>query len=362
MKINPTLSLSTFLKTENNLDNFLKDNARSCFFFSSSRIALREGLRAIGLGSPHFSILVPSYICDAVIPFIKNLGLKVIFYNVLENLDPDILDIQNKISDSTKAIILVNYFGFPQKIDSVKRIAAKRGLYVIEDNAHSFLSKKGTSLLGTIGDIGFSSLYKTFPTCDGAVLYINKATISQKLQYASFSNLGKASSATSVCFWILYSLMNNYDSSGIASRIAAKLLDNSSNAKSDMIHCRALMSPFSLRLINSFSFHEIKIKRRQNFQFYLDNLKRLKGCKPVHYELDEGTVPWVFPVIAEKPKAFVSDLLRRKVPVFKWPALPPEISKVSEFSSAHFLAEHLICMPVHQGINTSQLKRSFARY
>lgn len=65
-------------------------------------------------------------------------------------IDPD--DIIKKISDRTKAIIVVHYQGYPCNMERIMKIAKERGLIVIEDTAQAFGAKYKSKYLGTIGD------------------------------------------------------------------------------------------------------------------------------------------------------------------------------------------------------------------
>lgn len=71
-------------------------------------------------------------------------------------LDPD--DIERKITDKTKAIIVVDILGQPYDADRINAIAKKHGLAVIEDNAQGPLATYHGKYAGTLGDIGVFSL------------------------------------------------------------------------------------------------------------------------------------------------------------------------------------------------------------
>ena len=71
-------------------------------------------------------------------------------------LDP--IDVERKISEKTKAIIVVHYFGYPTDMDSIMDIAKKHDVKVIEDVSHAHGGLYKGELLGTIGDVGAMSV------------------------------------------------------------------------------------------------------------------------------------------------------------------------------------------------------------
>lgn len=91
---------------------------------------------------------------------ISFVGAKAVFVDINPaTYQIDMLDLSNKITKRTKAIIPVHMYGAPGPIREVITFAKKNALFVIEDacQAHgaTFEGKK----LGTFGDIGVFSFY-----------------------------------------------------------------------------------------------------------------------------------------------------------------------------------------------------------
>lgn len=72
------------------------------------------------------------------------------------NLDPD--DVERKITDRTRAIIVVHCWGQPAEMDRFVDIAKRHNLYLIEDCAQAHLTHYKGKLAGTIGHLGTFSL------------------------------------------------------------------------------------------------------------------------------------------------------------------------------------------------------------
>lgn len=67
--------------------------------------------------------------------------------------------IEEKITERTKAILAVHLYGQACEMDKISRIARKHGLYLVEDCAQSHGATFAGQTTGTFGDIGCFSFY-----------------------------------------------------------------------------------------------------------------------------------------------------------------------------------------------------------
>lgn len=79
------------------------------------------------------------------------------------DIDPDTLcidpaDIEHRIGERTKAIVVVHLYGHPCEMDAILEIARRRGVKVIEDASHAHGALYKGRLVGTIGDVGCMSM------------------------------------------------------------------------------------------------------------------------------------------------------------------------------------------------------------
>jgi len=114
------------------------------------------------------------------------------------NMDPK--SIEEKISEKTKAILVVHLAGNPANMDAIMAIAGKHGIKVIEDCAQSYLSYYKGKLAGTIGDIGCFSLndFKHISAGDGGmVLLKDEETYKKAFRFAdkNYDRFSKDASA-----------------------------------------------------------------------------------------------------------------------------------------------------------------------
>lgn len=94
------------------------------------------------------------------------------------NISPD--SIKDKITDKTKAIIVVHWGGYPCDMDKIQEIANQYNLLVIEDAAHAFGAKYKNKNIGTISDytcFSFQSIKHLTTGDGGAVSSLNDDNI-----------------------------------------------------------------------------------------------------------------------------------------------------------------------------------------
>lgn len=340
-----------------------RHGVKDYLFFGYGRIALLAGLKILGYGKGG-NVLLPAYICDVTAEPFYELGVEVRFYEVLENLQPDIADVKRRIDQKTKTILAVNYFGFPQRLDEIQGVCRERGLALIEDNAHGFLSKQGSRLLGTFGDIGFASIWKALPVANGAVLYINNERLLQKQQDCLGQDtegyLRAASSRKYILSSILAYLEAQYKFPSQYFRNAYNKFASGAerNSTQDYQRAKVRISGLSVEVMKRVEPEEVISKRRGNYRFWLDKLEGKGGISIIFKNLPEGVCPQVFPIIAEDAENLEAKLLSKGVYVDHWPWLPREVEDNKEYPTANFLAKHLLVLPVHQNTDVNCLERA----
>ncbi|HEY9206258.1 MAG TPA: DegT/DnrJ/EryC1/StrS family aminotransferase [Candidatus Methanoperedens sp.] len=97
-------------------------------------------------------------------------------------LDP--VSVERKITDRTKAIIVVDIFGQPYDADAINEIAEKHNITVIEDCAQAPHAKYKGRWTGTLGDIGVYSLnyHKHVHTGEGGVIVTNDDELADRMR------------------------------------------------------------------------------------------------------------------------------------------------------------------------------------
>ncbi len=126
-----------------------------------------------------------SMTCSASIPL--HFGAKPVFADIEPDyycLDPK--SIEERITERTKAIIVVDLFGQPYDADAINAIAKKHGLFVIEDAAQAAGAKYKGKYAGTLGDIGVFSLnvHKHIQCGEGGVVVTDNDELAFRLRLA----------------------------------------------------------------------------------------------------------------------------------------------------------------------------------
>ncbi len=129
-------------------------------------------------------VICPSLTFAASVNCIRYVGATPVFCDIVgpEHINIDPIDIERKITDKTKAIIVVHMAGFPAKMDEIMAIARKHNLKVIEDACHGPLSEYKGKKLGTIGDVGCFSFFsnKNISTGEGGMLITNNEDLGKR--------------------------------------------------------------------------------------------------------------------------------------------------------------------------------------
>lgn len=152
---------------------------------SNCTSALHLALNALGI-SKGDEIIAPSLTFIATINAIKYVQAIPVFSDIrgYDDLTIDPSHIEELITPSTKAIIVMHYAGFPCNMDRIMEIAKNHDLKVIEDACHGPLSEYRSKKLGTIGDIGCFSFFsnKNISTGEGGMLVTDDEEVYQKVR------------------------------------------------------------------------------------------------------------------------------------------------------------------------------------
>lgn len=127
---------------------------------SSGTDALLLALMALDI-RPGDEVIVPDYSFFATAGVVSRLQARPVFCDidpVTFNLDPG--DMKRKITSRTRAVIPVHLYGQSAAMDEILRIAAGRGVTVIEDAAQAIgASYRDGRRLGTLGRAGCFSFF-----------------------------------------------------------------------------------------------------------------------------------------------------------------------------------------------------------
>ena len=176
-----------------------KHNQKYAIGFNSGTSTLHAALNAFGVGIGD-EVIVPALTPAMCGYSIWQTGGTPVFCDVKEDtflMDPE--DIERKITDKTKAIMVVHIYGLMCDMDSIMDIANKHNLYVLEDCAQCFLGKDNNdNISGTIGHIGSWSFEnsKHLSCGDGGIVTTDDEKLAKSMRQfggVGFKNLTASS-------------------------------------------------------------------------------------------------------------------------------------------------------------------------
>ena len=151
---------------------------------NSGTAALHASILAAGIKESD-EILIPSFTFVATANSVACTGAKPVFVDIEKDtytMDP--LDLENKITKKTRAIIPVHLYGHPAKMDEIKEIANKHSIIVIEDACQSLGSTYDGKQTGTLGQMGCFSMYasKVLTSGEGGAITTDSDEFAEKLR------------------------------------------------------------------------------------------------------------------------------------------------------------------------------------
>lgn len=131
------------------------------YSFGSGRMALFAILEAMGIGTGD-EVILPAFTCEVVVNALLYRKIKPVYADIEPvTFNLDAAKLEGLITPKTRAIVAQHTFGVPCRVDEIKRIAERHGLYVIEDCALSLGSSYMGKSLGTYGDAAIFSTDRT---------------------------------------------------------------------------------------------------------------------------------------------------------------------------------------------------------
>jgi dTDP-4-amino-4,6-dideoxygalactose transaminase len=352
---------------------------RKINYYYRGASAVYHAVKALSLGADDV-ILAPSYHCGVEIEAILRTGVQIRYFNVDEKLNAEINSVQENITPKTKALFVIHYYGFAQPLEALRKICAEKKIFLIEDCAHALYSRgPDNRFLGDSADAAIFSFQKTLPVADGGALVsqspVDPAPLSPN-HIATFRGLTllriahlKMHQAMHyfILDWIflkpvkcIWQFLKKMLGQGI--KVNAP---NSMELDEDTIN--TTISRASYSLIRKFNPEEIVKKRRENFsrlqRALTPSFANAKSgfnhddwLKPLFQNLPEGVCPLFFPVITREREHLRGELTQKGIETFIFgehlhPGLPR-----AQFPNARFLADHVLCLPIHQGLTPKHIE------
>ncbi len=286
-------------------------NSKYSLAVNSCTAALHLSLLAHNI-SGNDEVIVPSFTFAATANVVVNVGAKPVFADIEEKtlcLDP--VDVAKKLTDRTRAIILVHYGGRCAPVSEIKQIAKQARVTVIEDAAHALGAKYKGKMVGGLGNTTAFSFYatKNLTTAEGGMLTTDKLSVYKRASILRLHGLNRGA-------WKRYLRKQDWQYKVLAPGFKYNMTD--------------IQAAIGLTQLKKFS--ALQKKRREIASLYLEGLSGLPGVILPNNNIDSGNqLAWhLFPIRLVSRKAAMSR-----------DRFIEEMSKNGIGTSVHFLPLHL---------------------
>ena len=152
---------------------------------SNGTAALHLALVSLGIEEGD-EVILPSLTFVATANAVFYAGARPVFADIIstENLNVSPGEIEKRITQKTKAIMVMHYGGYPCDMKAILGIAKRYGLYVIEDAAHAPGAEYRGKKCGLIGDVGCFSFFsnKNLVTGEGGMAVTRDRALAERIQ------------------------------------------------------------------------------------------------------------------------------------------------------------------------------------
>jgi dTDP-4-amino-4,6-dideoxygalactose transaminase len=134
---------------------------------------------------PGDEVIVPDFAFVTTINAFVLRGARPVFVDVRpDTLNLDEARLEQRITERTKAVVVLHYGGVGCEMDTIMDIAGRYGLRVVEDNAHGLFARYKGQYLGTFGCLATQSFHETknFQCGEGGALLINDPQYSERAE------------------------------------------------------------------------------------------------------------------------------------------------------------------------------------
>ena len=304
--------------------------ARYCIGCANGLDALRLIIKAYGFGKGD-EIIAPANTYIASILAITDNGCSPVLVEPdldTYNINPDL--IEAKITDKTKAILVVHLYGQAVKMDKIWALAKKYNLKIIEDSAQAHGAYYNDKRVGSLGDASGFSFYpgKNLGALgDGGAVTTNDEALAQKIR-----------------------ALANYGSHKKYENIYQGL-----NSRLDEIQAAVL--DVKLKYLDSDN-----AKRKEIAQYYLQNIKNPLISLPQTYS--ENSHVWHLFVVRVKDRARFQNYLNDNgiQTIIHYPIPPHKQECYKELNHLSFkiteqIHSEIISIPISPVMSDSQIQK-----
>lgn len=303
---------------------------------------------------PADEIIVPAVTWStSIFPIVNINAIPVLVDVSLETFSIKEEEIEEAITDRTRAIVPVHLLGFPCNMEKITAIANKYKLYVIEDSCEAHGAEWNKKKVGTFGDMGTFSFFFShhITTIEGGMI------VTDNEQYAELARVLRAHG------WVR-DLKNKEQVTKNYPEIDSRFL---------FINIGFNVRPTEIQ--GAFGIHQIKklesfIRiRRENAKYWNEELSKYSDYFIIHEEKENSRAVWFGYPMTIKPSApfrrgeLVNYLELRGVEtrpicagnMYEQPAVKLfKYKKISNLSNSHLVMRNSFFIGNHSGIGNNE--------
>jgi hypothetical protein len=309
----------------------------------------RDGIRLI-IQQHHIHtkiVLLPVFTCESIIkPFI-DANFQLFFYDINQDLSVNLSDFEQKLSiHKPSFIFLQSYFGFNTN-SNVEQVISNYKLnnacLIANDLTHSWLSDHKE----IESDFYVISLRKWLEIADGGLVLsnhkINNNGITNEARASILTNFNEAS--------LLKSAFVEHANEDVKQKYRALFYQNEDLYDSSEGIFK--MNESSLIRFKHYNWNETVIRRRNNYQYILNNLLH-KDIAPIFVQLPANVVPLYFPFYTNSRTALQKKFAENSIYA---PIIWPLSGLVEKTNNSNYIYDSILCFPIDQRYDLSDMKR-----
>ena len=161
-----------------------KNNKKHGIAVCNGTAALEIAVESLGITKGD-EVIMPSFtIISCASSIIKSGAIPVLVDSDLGTWNMNVSEIESKITNKTKAIMVVHIYGLTVDIDPIMELAKKHNLKIIEDSAEAHGQTYKGKPCGSFGDVSVFSFYpnKLITTGEGGMILTDDDSIAEKLR------------------------------------------------------------------------------------------------------------------------------------------------------------------------------------
>lgn len=322
-----------------------------------SRDALYLVFSAFG-AAPCTPVWCPSFHCGMEVRAAAEAGFTPRFYRLREDLTIDEQHLGQCLDDAAGPVLLIHYFGFAQPgTERIVALCRAKGVPLIEDCSHAFLSRCNGRPIGAAGTAATFSLYKTFGTSDGGALRYEAGRFDRPL-----APLDRPRVAWSAQWGSIRRRWRDRPPLTRAEEVIRRRFDRRSVTAwrrifEDPWHAPAGISLLSQAIIERFDPGQIVSRRRRNYERLDAMLRDAAGYRPVAPSLPDECCPLYLPIFINKRRDAFVKLFAARVEPFIFGMFHHPSMRIEDFPESGKMRDEILCLPIHQDLGDADVDR-----